>query len=51
MASSTKGRGRLVISISFREKSHADKLGYTVKSQEGVQSSNAVSSTCLFPKV
>ena len=27
-----------------------EKLGYTVKFQEAVQSSGAVSSTCLFPK-
>ena len=38
-------------SISFRQKSHVQKLGYTVKFQEAVQLSNAVSSTCLLPKV
>ena len=30
---------------------HVEKLGYTVKFQEAVQSSNAVTSTSLFTKV
>ena len=38
-------------SISLREKSHVEKFGYTVKFQEAVQPSGAVSSTCLFLKV
>ena len=54
MTSCTKGnlnKGHLLTSISFSENSHVKKLGYTVKFQEAVQSSNAVSSTCLLPKV
>ena len=35
----------------LHEKLHAEKLGYAVNFQEAVQSSNAVSSTCLFLKV
>ena len=30
---------------------HVEKLGYMVKFQEAVQSSNVVSSTCFFLKV
>ena len=44
-------KGRLLTIISLCEKLHVEKLSYTVKFQEDVQSSNAVSSSCLFPKV
>ena len=45
----TKGNANK--SISVCKKLHVEKLGYTVKFHETVQSSNAVSSTSLFPNV
>ena len=39
-----------ITSISLSERLHVEKLGNTVKLQEAVQLSNAVSSMCLFPK-
>ena len=44
-------RGHLLTFISLHKKLYVEKLGYTVKFQEAAQSSNAVSSTCLLPKV
>ena len=52
MTSCAKGnlnKGCLLTSILFHQKSHVEKLGYMVKFQEAVQSSNAVSSACLLP--
>ena len=54
MSSCTKGnliRGCLLTFISLCEKLHVEKLGYLVKFREPAQSSNAVSSMFLFPKV
>ena len=43
-------KGCLLTSIFLRKKSHVEKLFYTVKFQEALKSSNAVSSTCFFFK-
>ena len=53
MTSCTRGNSNtgLVTSILLCKKLHAEKLGYTVKFQEAVQSSNVVSSTSFFRKV
>ena len=47
MTSCTKGNlnKRLLVNISLRGKLHDEKLGHTVKFQEAVESSNAVSTT------
>ena len=45
----TKGNANK--STSVCKKLHVEKLGYTVKFHETVQSSNAVSSTSLFRNV
>ena len=44
-------KGHLLTLIWLCEKLHVEKLGYMVKFQEVFQSSSAVSSTSLFPKV
>ena len=44
-------KGHLLTSISLCERFHVKKLGYMVEFQEAVHSSNAVSSTLMFPKV
>ena len=54
MTSCIKGnvnKGCLLTSISLHKKSHVEKLGYTVKFQEAVQSSDVDSSACLLPKI
>ena len=51
MTSCIKGNVNKGSLISLHKKSHVEKLGYTVKFQEAVQSSNADSSACLRPKI
>ena len=49
MTSCTKGNANKYVSVC--KKLHVEKLGYTVKFHQTVQSSNAVSSSSLLPNV